>query len=306
MSYRAVLGLNLGLSKAGQSLRGQLLTSSGTIYGSTIASGFTEIGNGQYLFDYNQYPTNFRGALVVYPSGSIYSSGYLTIGFNPESFEYIDDKISSIPSGINTYLSSIHGSGNWQASSQSINNYQIDIYTKDQTNNPIGGSVVAVYPSGSTSLISYGFTNASTGKFSFNLDNGNYKIEAYKHAVVSFTNPTYITVDNVDAVYNITGTIFTVTPPVGSELVRIYAYLIDLGLSSDYDCADMLVKPSGTSNFGSFLVTDRPIRSSPDSSGYVYADVAPNMDIRVKIPRADFDYYMTTPGSGTFNLATLL
>ena len=306
MSYRAVIGLNLGSSRVGEILRGQLLTSSGTAYNSAIASGFTEIGNGQYLFDYSQYPANFRGALVVYPSGSPYTSGYLTIGFNPESFEYIDDRMSNIASGVNSYLSSIHGSGIWEHAGESYNSYQIDVYTKDQGNNPIGGSVVAVYPSGSTSLISYGFTNASTGKFSFNLDNGNYKIEAYKHAVVSFTNPTYITVNNADAVYTITGTIFTVTPPVGTGLVRVYAYLIDLGLTADYDCADMLIKPSGTSNFGSFLVTDRPIRSSPDSSGYVYADVAPNMDIRVKIPRAEFDYYMTTPGSGTFNLATLL
>lgn len=309
MSYRATIGLSLGSTLTSKNLRGQLLTTAGATTGSEIDTGFTEIGNGHYIFDYSSYPSEFRGALVVYPSGGAYTSGYLTMGFNPEDFEYVDQRISTLPSGIDAYLSAIHGSGLWVDTNNNmgIGNYVADIYAKDQYTDPVAGATVAIYPSGTSSLVAYGMTNASTGKASFNLDNGQYRVDTYKYSTIMFNNPDWITINGADITKNVTGTLFTVSAPVGSgNLVRIYAYLIDLGLASDYDCADMLIKPSGTSNFGSFLVTDRPIRSSPDASGYVYADIGPGLDIRVKIPRASFDHYMTTPASGTFNLASLL
>lgn len=308
MSYRATLGLNLGSSKANERLYGQLLTPSGTTYGSAITTGFYNIGSGTYSFDYNSYPDDFRGLLSVYPSGATYSTPYILVGINPETLEYIDQKISTLPSGINSYLSSVHGSGDWTDNNNAgIGNYIANIYAKDQYTDVVGGATVVAYASGTSNMVAYGLTNASTGKASFNLDNGQYRVDVYKYSTIMFENPNYITINGSDIVYNITGTLYTVSAPVGSgNLVRIYAYLVDLGLTEDYDCADMLIKPSGTSNFGSFLVTDRPIRSSPDASGYVYADIGPGLDIRVKIPRANFDYYITTPQSGTLNLASLL
>jgi hypothetical protein len=89
MAYTKDVSLNLGPSLANlTNLRGQLLTPSGTLYGSEISSLFTHTGSGTYIFHYESYPDSFRGGIKFYQSGA--SSGVLAIhSINPEEFEYI-------------------------------------------------------------------------------------------------------------------------------------------------------------------------------------------------------------------------
>lgn len=308
MSYRLTIGLNLGSTKTDQNLRGQLLTPSGTTHGGAISSGFYEVGSGTYSFDHFSYPSDFRGLLSVYPSGGTYSAPYILMGINPEDAEYLDTKLSTLPSLINTTMSAFHGSGDWTnpATSNGVGSYNFDIYTKDESLNPVGGTRIAIYPSGYTNLIGYSTTNASTGKAPFNLDVGEYRVDAYKYGSVIYSNPNYITVSGSGSatIYGTTLSSIVVNP--SGNVVRLYAYLADLGLNADDDCGDMIVRSSGTIDYGSYLITTKPIKSSPDSAGFVYADVATNVDVRVQIPKARFDKYLTTPMSGVLNLATLV
>jgi len=105
MTYQLVVSLALGRSKADLSdLRGQLVDTSGSSVGSTISSGFIEIGsNGDYLWYYAGYPNDFRGAVKFYSLSD--STDILTlVSINPQESEYVDAKVS-------TRASVIDGSG---------------------------------------------------------------------------------------------------------------------------------------------------------------------------------------------------
>ena len=89
--YKASIGVVLGVSKTGLSLSARLVGPSGTDIGSLITSGFVEIGLGNYMWTYEQFPENFRGGVKFFSNNTLMA--FLTI--NPELLEYIDAPISS-------------------------------------------------------------------------------------------------------------------------------------------------------------------------------------------------------------------
>jgi hypothetical protein len=89
--YKATIGVVLGVSKTGQSLKAQLVSPSGTLVGSLISSGFVEIGQGNYMWTYDQFPASFRGGVKFFAGNNLMA--FMTI--NPELLEYVDAPISS-------------------------------------------------------------------------------------------------------------------------------------------------------------------------------------------------------------------
>ena len=89
--YKATIGVVLGVSKTGQSLNAQLVSPSGTLVGSLISSGFVEIGQGNYMWTYDQFPASFRGGVKFFAGNNLMA--FMTI--NPELLEYVDAPISS-------------------------------------------------------------------------------------------------------------------------------------------------------------------------------------------------------------------
>ena len=95
MSYTMDVGIILGTSKTGLQalLRMQLVDSDGSDLGSPIADNpptsiVTEIGDGNYLWHYISFPTNFRGGIKVYDNsdpGVVLSF----VAVNPEDVEKI-------------------------------------------------------------------------------------------------------------------------------------------------------------------------------------------------------------------------
>jgi hypothetical protein len=68
MSYTLTIGVVLGPSKTGLTLRAKLLDTQGNA-GNEIATGFVEIGSGNYLWTYDGFSDGFRGGVKFYPSG---------------------------------------------------------------------------------------------------------------------------------------------------------------------------------------------------------------------------------------------
>lgn len=64
--YTLNFSIALGNGKIGLSLGAQLVDTSGTNVGSLIITGFTEIGNGFYLWNYTNIPSGFRGGIKFY------------------------------------------------------------------------------------------------------------------------------------------------------------------------------------------------------------------------------------------------
>lgn len=89
--YKASIGVVLGVSKTGLSLSAQLVSPSGTNIGSLVSAGFVEIGQGNYMWTYDQFPENFRGGVKFFSGGALMA--FLTV--NPELLEYVDAPISS-------------------------------------------------------------------------------------------------------------------------------------------------------------------------------------------------------------------
>ena len=89
--YKATIGVVLGVSKTGQSLSAQLVSPSGTPVGSLISSGFVEIGQGNYMWTYDQFPASFRGGVKFFAGNNLMA--FITV--NPELLEYVDAPISS-------------------------------------------------------------------------------------------------------------------------------------------------------------------------------------------------------------------
>lgn len=97
MSYSLSVSLALGISKAGLSLRSQLIDTTGANSGSEINSGFIEIGNGYYMWTYD-FPDSFQGGVKIYPNGqSANVLGFFTL--NPQEAENVDMKISDVSAG---------------------------------------------------------------------------------------------------------------------------------------------------------------------------------------------------------------
>jgi|APGre2960657404_1045060.scaffolds.fasta_scaffold51445_3 hypothetical protein len=89
--YKATIGVVLGTSKTGLTLSAQLVAQNGSNTGSLITGGFVEIGAGNYMWTYEQFPQNFRGGVKFLSAGSLMA--FVTV--NPELLEYVDAPISS-------------------------------------------------------------------------------------------------------------------------------------------------------------------------------------------------------------------
>lgn len=66
MPSTITISVNLGSPFAGLTLAAQLIRSDGVNITSLISEGFTEIGEGYYLWEYTNFPQNFRGGVKFY------------------------------------------------------------------------------------------------------------------------------------------------------------------------------------------------------------------------------------------------
>jgi len=94
MAYTLDFSLALGSGKAGLTLVAQLVDSDGNNVGSAIMSGFTEIGNGNYLWHCETIPDGHRGGVKFYESGAP-GTVLAFAAINPEEGEYTDTKTST-------------------------------------------------------------------------------------------------------------------------------------------------------------------------------------------------------------------
>ncbi len=292
MSYELLTSVSLGSSNAGKTLAISLFDKNDSLVASGITSHIHEIGNGNYSFDYSSFPDGFRGYGVVCQSGQ-YPGGnnvLSTFALNPQEGEFIDVKISSI-------------------SSTTQGTYKVTVTTIDQNSNILPYSTIELYPSGAGSIITKTQTNMSTGSTLFNLNAGDYKIYSYSPTVAVFSNPTYFNV-STDSSFNVTGTTFSPDQPVDPSLIRVYAYIYDLGLAKEPNIQLKItpgVLPESTDISSSgVLFMNEALTSVSDTNGYVYLDVVGNCSVRAKITKAGYDKTFVTPLSGVVNLASLI
>jgi hypothetical protein len=102
MSYTLDTALILGSQKAGLTLAAQLVDTAGADVGDEVTTGFTEIGNGNYLWHYAAFPDGHRGGVKFYESGT---PGVILAfaGINPEENEIADallDRADGIETGV--------------------------------------------------------------------------------------------------------------------------------------------------------------------------------------------------------------
>ena len=71
MSFSLSISLLLGSSQTGLTLSAQLIDSNGDDYGTAITTGFTEVGNGNYLWFYNAFPDDFAGGVSFSAGGEV-------------------------------------------------------------------------------------------------------------------------------------------------------------------------------------------------------------------------------------------
>lgn len=92
MAYEQTFGLSLGVANAGiADLRAQLVDDAGTNVGSAVSTGFVEIGNGFYQWNYASIPDDHRGGAKFY-SNAAPSTFLAFAGINPEEAEYTNVK----------------------------------------------------------------------------------------------------------------------------------------------------------------------------------------------------------------------
>jgi hypothetical protein len=90
MSYTIDISLALGTSKTGLTLNATLIDSNATSIPGQIGinTGFNEIGNGNYLWHYTNFPDGFRGGIKFFSvADTTIILAFLSI--NPEDYEDI-------------------------------------------------------------------------------------------------------------------------------------------------------------------------------------------------------------------------
>ena len=95
MTYTLNFSIGLGSSNTGLTLNSQLVDDDGVNTGDVLTTGFTEIGNGYYLWHYEDFPDEFRGGVKFFEQGTPGTT--LVFGsINPEEAENLDEKITEI------------------------------------------------------------------------------------------------------------------------------------------------------------------------------------------------------------------
>lgn len=106
MAYTLSFGIALGASRTGLTLSAQLVSTLGANVGSAVASGFVELGRGNYLWTYSGIPDGFRGAVLFSAGGTLRA----TAAVNPQEAENLDVKVGQVAESLLTLdLSTISG-----------------------------------------------------------------------------------------------------------------------------------------------------------------------------------------------------
>lgn len=95
MTYTLDFSLALGGSKDGLTMAAQLVDTTGGDVGGEVTSGFTEIGEGFYLWHYAAIPDAHRGGVKFYEDGETGTILALS-AVNPEEAELLDASIQTI------------------------------------------------------------------------------------------------------------------------------------------------------------------------------------------------------------------
>ena len=139
MAYTICISLSLGSSKTGLTLNAQLLDVDLNLVGSAVSSGFSEVGNGNYLWNYSGFPDGFRGGVKFYSQGSA-NNVLSLVSINPEEVENVDVKVSSTGSGSSNQIEINVGHSNINVENSTTtpvgNETNIEIITKSQSLSP--------------------------------------------------------------------------------------------------------------------------------------------------------------------------
>lgn len=104
MSYELIFVADFGASQTGLTLNAKLYNSAGAQVGSTIVSGFVEIGNGAYSY-LATIPAGHRGTFVIYKASD--AAVHVTFSVNPEEGEYA----AGLVAGVVTINSAVSADG---------------------------------------------------------------------------------------------------------------------------------------------------------------------------------------------------
>lgn len=105
MAYTLSINLALASTDTGLSLSAQLIDTAGANVGSAVTTGFVEIGVGNYLWTYADFPDGFRGGVKFSSGGTV--KAFTAI--NPQDGEYLDAKVSGLPSALLDLASAVDG-----------------------------------------------------------------------------------------------------------------------------------------------------------------------------------------------------
>ncbi len=161
MAYTLDISLALGSSKAGITLNAQLVDSSLTLVGSGVSTGFSEVGNGYYLWHYEAFPDGFRGGVKFYEQGSP-SSILAFVSVNPQEAENLDVKVSEVCSG---------GSGG----TVSVNVGHSSVVVENSTETDVGNNTTIEITTGTQSVgpeITLGENKKVSGSENINITTG--------------------------------------------------------------------------------------------------------------------------------------
>jgi hypothetical protein len=172
MTYALDINLALGIGQVGiADLRAQLVDTAGVDVGTEVSAGFTEIGNGNYLFHYASWPNSHRGGVKFYSDAAGPSDPLAFVAINPQETENPDVKTSTVSGGGG-------GSVAWP--------YTV-LDSSEDPDAPIEGVWVRVTAAGDTQVLQSGYTDEN-GIVTFHLDPGTYDFYSYKDGY-TFSNP---------------------------------------------------------------------------------------------------------------------
>jgi hypothetical protein len=113
MPYANLINIALGSSKANLTLSASLYDKFGNVQIEQIQGTFSELGRGNYLFYWDSFPDNFRGAIGFFDENNT-SILLAATSINPEDVEYVDEIYSNVNNltsnvgSINTNLNNVN------------------------------------------------------------------------------------------------------------------------------------------------------------------------------------------------------
>ena len=103
MAYTLTTSVSLGRDKTGLTLNAQLVDVDGVNSGAAITTGFSEIGQGFYLWKHTTFADGFRGGVKIYEQG-VAGTILAFIAINPQEVENPDIKTSTAQDNIETAI----------------------------------------------------------------------------------------------------------------------------------------------------------------------------------------------------------